>query len=155
MLSYICREYFVLENFLFLSRFLEMVQWMDKVDINLQNIVKEVNTLEEFEKERAVFQVCLNAFQIWCVWFIFICLVLWSCLAVGATSCLLQHINMINKYQYAVKEKYRHCFMNWPSCNSILHVEVSLVNLGTNKDRNYFCRVPVFQIFYANVYTVW
>jgi nesprin-1 len=41
-----------------------MVQWMDKVDINLQNIVKEVNTLEEFEKERAVFQVCLNAFQI-------------------------------------------------------------------------------------------
>jgi nesprin-1 len=37
-----------------------MVQWMDKVDINLQNIVKEVNTLEEFEKERAVFQVRLN-----------------------------------------------------------------------------------------------
>jgi nesprin-1 len=35
-----------------------MVQWMDKVDISLQNIMKEVNTLEEFEKERAVFQVC-------------------------------------------------------------------------------------------------
>jgi hypothetical protein len=32
---------------------------MDKVDISLQNIMKEVNTLEEFEKERAVFQVCL------------------------------------------------------------------------------------------------
>jgi hypothetical protein len=38
---------------------------MDKVDINLQNIVKEVNTLEEFEKERVVFQVCLNAIQMW------------------------------------------------------------------------------------------
>jgi nesprin-1 len=37
-----------------------MVQWMDKVDISLLNIMKEVNTLEEFEKERAVFQVCLN-----------------------------------------------------------------------------------------------
>jgi hypothetical protein len=44
-----------------------MVQWMNKVDINLQNIGKEVNTLEEFEKERAVFQVCLNAFQVWYV----------------------------------------------------------------------------------------
>jgi hypothetical protein len=42
---------------------------MDKVDINLQNIVKEVNTLEEFEKERAVFQVCLNAIQIWYMWY--------------------------------------------------------------------------------------
>jgi hypothetical protein len=59
-------ELFVLEDFLFISRFLEMVHWMDKVDINLQNIVKEVNTLEEFEKERTVFQVCLNASQIWC-----------------------------------------------------------------------------------------
>jgi hypothetical protein len=37
-----------------------MVQWMDKVDVSLQNIMKEVNTLEEFEKERAVFQVCVN-----------------------------------------------------------------------------------------------
>jgi len=35
---------------------------MDMVDVSLQNIMKEVNTLEEFEKERAVFQVCLNIF---------------------------------------------------------------------------------------------
>jgi hypothetical protein len=30
------------------------------VDVSLINIVKEVNTLAEFENERAVFQVCLN-----------------------------------------------------------------------------------------------
>jgi len=41
-----------------------MVQWMDMVDISLQNIMKEVTTLEEFEKERAVFQVCLYFFLI-------------------------------------------------------------------------------------------
>ena len=41
----------------FFFRFAEMVQWMDNVDISLQSIVKEVNTLEEFEKERAIFQV--------------------------------------------------------------------------------------------------
>ena len=34
------------------------------VDISLQNIMKEVNTLEEFEKERTVFQVCLYIFLI-------------------------------------------------------------------------------------------
>jgi hypothetical protein len=37
---------------------------MDMVDISLQNIMKEVNTLDEFEKERAVFQVCLHYFLI-------------------------------------------------------------------------------------------
>jgi hypothetical protein len=41
---------------------------MDRVDISLQNIVKEVNTLEEFEKERTVFQVC--AVLIWYVWYL-------------------------------------------------------------------------------------
>jgi len=47
-----------------------MVQWMDMVDISLQNIVKEVNSLEEFEKERAVFQVCVNALLIWYTWYL-------------------------------------------------------------------------------------
>ncbi|XP_068085330.1 muscle-specific protein 300 kDa [Anabrus simplex] len=38
------------------QKYAEMVQWMDSVDTSLNNIIKEVNSLEEFEKERAVFQ---------------------------------------------------------------------------------------------------
>lgn len=34
-----------------------MVKWMDHVDSTLQAILKEVNSLEEFEKEKSVFQV--------------------------------------------------------------------------------------------------
>ncbi|XP_043492348.1 nesprin-1 [Polistes fuscatus] len=38
------------------KKFDEMVQWMDHVDNILKTILHEVNTLEEFEKEKAVFQ---------------------------------------------------------------------------------------------------
>jgi hypothetical protein len=62
--NYIGSELLIYEYLHFLSRFLEMVQWMDMVDISLQNIMKEVNMLEEFEKERVVFQVCLCFFKI-------------------------------------------------------------------------------------------
>lgn len=34
-----------------------MVQWMDAVDISIKNLLKELATDEEFEKEKAVFQV--------------------------------------------------------------------------------------------------
>ncbi|KAJ8895762.1 hypothetical protein PR048_001100 [Dryococelus australis] len=40
------------------EKFSEMVKWMDSVDESLKRIVTEVNSLEEFEKERTVFQVC-------------------------------------------------------------------------------------------------
>lgn len=39
-----------------------MVQWMDHVDSILKNILHEVNTLEEFEKEKTVFQVFIEFF---------------------------------------------------------------------------------------------
>lgn len=38
-------------------RFDEMGRWMDHVDNTLRTILKEVNTLEEFETEKTVFQV--------------------------------------------------------------------------------------------------
>lgn len=38
-------------------RFDEMVRWMDHVDSNLRTILHEVNTLEEFETEKTIFQV--------------------------------------------------------------------------------------------------
>lgn len=38
-------------------RFDEMVRWMDYVDSNLRTILHEVNTLEEFETEKTIFQV--------------------------------------------------------------------------------------------------
>lgn len=38
-------------------RYGEMVNWMDSVDRSLNSIVRDVNTLEQFEKERAIFQV--------------------------------------------------------------------------------------------------
>lgn len=34
-----------------------MVHWMDHVDSTLRTILQEVNSLEEFEKEKTVFQV--------------------------------------------------------------------------------------------------
>lgn len=42
---------------LYRERFSEMESWMDMVDKSLKNIVNEVNSFEEFEKERVVFQV--------------------------------------------------------------------------------------------------
>lgn len=42
-----------------------MVRWMDQVDSTLRTILKEVNSLEEFEKEKSIFQVsnyCSNNF---------------------------------------------------------------------------------------------
>jgi len=38
-------------------KFNDMVNWMNGVDQSLKNIVNEVNTMEEFEKEKVVFQV--------------------------------------------------------------------------------------------------
>lgn len=39
------------------KRFNHIVHWMDEVDGALKNILKDVSTMEEFEKEKAVFQV--------------------------------------------------------------------------------------------------
>lgn len=41
------------------SKFNEMEKWMDHVDYTMSNIVREVNSSEEFEREKAVFQVRL------------------------------------------------------------------------------------------------
>ncbi|XP_008555407.1 muscle-specific protein 300 kDa isoform X6 [Microplitis demolitor] len=44
------------------KRYDEMVRWMDQVDSTLRTILKEVNSLEEFEKEKSIFQkVCHEA----------------------------------------------------------------------------------------------
>ncbi|KAL0110413.1 hypothetical protein PUN28_013801 [Cardiocondyla obscurior] len=44
------------------QKFDEMVHWMDHVDSTLKTILHEVNTLEEFEKEKAIFQkICREA----------------------------------------------------------------------------------------------
>ncbi|XP_020291842.1 nesprin-1 isoform X3 [Pseudomyrmex gracilis] len=44
------------------QKFDEMVQWMDHVDSILRTILREVNTLEEFEKEKTIFQkICREA----------------------------------------------------------------------------------------------
>lgn len=42
------------------KKFIEIEHWMDTVDKSLQNILSDVNTMEEFEKERIVFQVNIN-----------------------------------------------------------------------------------------------
>nr|XP_016945201.1 nesprin-1 isoform X29 [Drosophila suzukii] len=43
-------------------KFNDMVNWMNGVDQSLKNIVNEVNTMEEFEKEKVVFQkICQDA----------------------------------------------------------------------------------------------
>lgn len=39
------------------EKFGEMINWMDVVDASLKNIIKEVNSMDEFERERVVFQV--------------------------------------------------------------------------------------------------
>lgn len=41
------------------EKFAEMVSWMDTVDDTLKSIINEVNSMEEFERERIVFQVSL------------------------------------------------------------------------------------------------
>ncbi|XP_078048160.1 muscle-specific protein 300 kDa isoform X4 [Augochlora pura] len=44
------------------NKFDEMVRWMDHVDSNLRTILHEVNTLEEFETEKTIFQkICREA----------------------------------------------------------------------------------------------
>ncbi|XP_071567068.1 muscle-specific protein 300 kDa isoform X8 [Temnothorax nylanderi] len=44
------------------QKFDEMVHWMDHVDSTLRTILHEVNTLEEFEKEKTIFQkICREA----------------------------------------------------------------------------------------------
>ncbi|CAD6999864.1 unnamed protein product [Ceratitis capitata] len=44
------------------EKFREMVEWMNIVDQSLKNIVNEVNSMEEFEKEKVVFQkICQEA----------------------------------------------------------------------------------------------
>lgn len=45
------------------KKFVEMEQWMDHVDETMGNIVKEVNSSEEFEKEKAIFQVYIYIFM--------------------------------------------------------------------------------------------
>lgn len=55
------------------SKFREMEQWMDHVDFTMSNIVREVNSSEEFEKEKAVFQVFLQHFFLILYMYICIC----------------------------------------------------------------------------------
>ncbi|XP_044734627.1 nesprin-1 [Chrysoperla carnea] len=44
------------------EKFTSMVKWMNLVDETLKNILNEVNTMKEFEKEKAVFQkICREA----------------------------------------------------------------------------------------------
>lgn len=43
-------------------RFTDMVKWMDAVDRSLENVLKDLLTIEEFESERAVFQVRTSKF---------------------------------------------------------------------------------------------
>ncbi|XP_037820489.1 nesprin-1-like, partial [Lucilia sericata] len=44
------------------EKFNDMVEWMNTVDKSLKNIVNEVNSMEEFEKEKVVFQkICQEA----------------------------------------------------------------------------------------------
>ncbi|GAB0095245.1 nesprin-1 [Sergentomyia squamirostris] len=44
------------------QKFQEMVTWMDSVDASLKNITTEVDSMEEFERERVVFQkICHDA----------------------------------------------------------------------------------------------
>lgn len=40
------------------EQFQQMNKWMDKVDQNINNLFKNADTLEDFEKERLTFQVC-------------------------------------------------------------------------------------------------
>lgn len=42
---------------LYYQKFEEMVKWMDSVDKTLSNIFNDINTMEEFEQQKAVFQV--------------------------------------------------------------------------------------------------
>lgn len=42
---------------LYHNKFNEMSKWMDSVDDALKNILNDVNTMEEFEREKAIFQV--------------------------------------------------------------------------------------------------
>lgn len=42
-------------------RFTDMVKWMDAVDRSLENVLKDLLTIEEFESERAVFQVKMTS----------------------------------------------------------------------------------------------
>lgn len=39
------------------EKYANMVAWMDTVDVSLKSIINEVNSMDEFEKERIVFQV--------------------------------------------------------------------------------------------------
>lgn len=45
-------------------RFEEMVNWMNSVDNTLKTILKEVNSMEEFEDEKLMFQVNMSNFVI-------------------------------------------------------------------------------------------
>lgn len=46
-------------SFILTYRFSSMVQWMDAVDSSIKNLLKELATAEEFEREKVVFQVHL------------------------------------------------------------------------------------------------
>lgn len=60
-----CDQFFFFDTaHVFLYRFDEMVHWMDHVDSTLRTILREVNTLEEFEKEKAIFQVSVGQFRV-------------------------------------------------------------------------------------------
>lgn len=45
------------------ERFATMVVWMNHVDNTLKNILTDINSVEEFEKEKAIFQVCKLKFD--------------------------------------------------------------------------------------------
>lgn len=39
------------------QKFVQTEKWMDNVEVSLSNLMKEMNTMEEFEKEKIIFQV--------------------------------------------------------------------------------------------------
>lgn len=46
------------------EQFQDMVKWMDKVDGNIKNLLKNTSTFEDFEKERLKFQVCVRFYRL-------------------------------------------------------------------------------------------
>lgn len=51
-------------------KFEDMVKWMDEVDNTLKNIFNDVNTMEEFEREKAIFQVSTSTILIFITFFL-------------------------------------------------------------------------------------
>lgn len=45
------------------SKFNDLEQWMNSVDISVERLLKELLNDEEFEKEKLIFQVCILVYK--------------------------------------------------------------------------------------------